>query len=97
MTETAQQATWATPAKLREVVDTALNAGRSLLVSHGADTAGSPFVLATVKWDRYEIRLTWHTRDTGSYRLFSAIAAIPGRNWHDITAARAVELIGGAA
>lgn len=88
--------TWHAPAKLSDVVDAALNAGRSFIVSHGTDTGGSPFVSATVKWEKYELRLTWHTRDTGSYRLFSSIASIPGRNWHDITATRAIELIGAA-
>ena len=48
--------TWHAPAKLSDVVDAALNAGRSFIVSHGTDTGGSPFVSATVKWEKYELR-----------------------------------------
>lgn len=55
---------WKVPAKLHDVANAALVAGRSYLVSHGEDTGGNPFVNITVKWPDHEIRATWHTRST---------------------------------
>lgn len=84
---------WKMPAKLRHMMDTAVDAGRSLILAHGIDSGDHPYVALTVKWDNHEVRATWHTRATGSYRLFSAIARYPHHPWHDVTADRAIELI----
>lgn len=69
-TSVSEGIAWKPPAKLREVTNAAIEAGRSFIVSHGQDTGGSPFVSVTVKWDANEVRITWHTRDVGSYRAF---------------------------
>lgn len=84
---------WKVPAKLNELTTAALTAGRSYLVEHNEDTGGNPFVAITVKWADHEIRATWHTRKTGTYQLFSVIARLPHRGWHDITATQAIALI----
>ena len=84
---------WKMPPKLRQVMDTAVDAGRSFMLAHGVDTGDHPFVALTVKWEGHEVRATWHTRSTGRYRLFSLLARYPGSGWHDVTADRAIELI----
>lgn len=86
---------WKAPAGLSKAVQAAMSAGRSFLVSHGEDTGGSPFVALTVKWDDAEVRLTWHTRGTGTYRLFSALAR-NGGGWRDVTLTGALALVNGA-
>lgn len=86
---------WQAPKKLTEIVAIALERGRSYSVIHGTDTGDNPFVALTVGWDGHEVRMTWHTRSTGTYRLFSAIVRTPTRDWHDVTATAAAELIGG--
>lgn len=88
---------WKVPTKLNALVEAALTAGRPFIVNHGEDTGGSPFVSITVKWPQHEVRATWHTRNTGTYRLFSALATLPNQGWHDITATRALALIRGDA
>ena len=55
----------------RDFAVDAIDAGWDVLIRHGKDTGDSPFVsVEAVKPDRH-LRLTWHTRDTGTYRLFS--------------------------
>ena len=86
---------WKAPRGLVQAVDAALAAGRAFIVNHGTDSGDSPFVSLTVKWPLHEVRLTWHTRDTGTYRLFSAMAKTDARNWHDVTMAKAIQVIAG--
>lgn len=86
---------WKPPAGLKKAVDAALKHGRPFIVNHGMDSGDSPFVALTVKWDElYEVRLTWHTRDTGSYRLFSTLVRTATRNWHWVSMSAAIDLIG---
>lgn len=51
----------------------------------GEDSGGSPFFAVLVGQAKgAQYKLTWHTRDTGSYRLFSKIyAPAPGAAWQD--------------
>ena len=86
---------WNPPKALQRTIDNALHSSRAFGVSHGSDTGDNPFVTLTVKWDGHEIRLTWHTRTTGTYRFFSGLAATPGRGWHDVTLTQADTLIRG--
>ena len=50
----------------------AIDAGWNALIQHGQDTSGNPFVSVEARNGHRALRLTWHTRDTGTYRLFSA-------------------------
>lgn len=84
---------WKTPKALSGVVCAALNAGRAFMVQHGEDTGGSPYVTFIVKWEQNEIRITWHTRNTGTYSLFSTMARTGTRDWHAFTVAKAVQMI----
>lgn len=49
----------------------AIDAGWSVLLQHGKDTGENPFVSVEAREGDRHLRLTWHTRDTGTYRLFS--------------------------
>ena len=86
---------WSAPAGLTKAVAAALEHGRSFLVSHGSDSGDSPFVALNVKWDLNEVRITWHTRDTGTYRLFSCLVRTANSNWRHVTMAKAIEIVTG--
>lgn len=74
------------PVKARQFLNEALDQGWSGIYQTGADTGGSPYVTVTVALlHGPELRLTWHTRGTGTYRLTSALRKTPTRAWHDIT------------
>lgn len=78
------------PAKLADVVTELLNYGWSFVVQHGKDTGDSPFISIEAKKtkDGDTIRITWHTRTTGTYRLFSCMV-----NKRDVTLTKARETI----
>lgn len=59
------------PTAARQFATDAINADWNVLVQHSTDTGENPFVsIDAIKSGRH-LRLTWHTRDTGTYRLFS--------------------------
>ena len=78
------------PAKCRELIDALLDNGWSVLVQHGKDTGDSPFVSieAAKSTDGPKLRATWHTRGTGTYRLFSCMV-----NKRDDTLTKAMEAV----
>lgn len=59
----------------RDLLLLCADAGWDVAVGHGVDTGGSPYV--TVRAARQApdgyLDLTWHTRATGTYRLFSCL------------------------
>jgi len=78
------------PAKLSAVVTALLDYGWSFVVQHGTDTGDSPFISIEAKRskDSETIRITWHTRATGTYRLFSCVV-----NKRDVSLTKALEAI----
>lgn len=64
----------------------------------GEDSGGSPFLTLELgrkvgegKRAVYHYRITWHTRNTGTYRLFSKICRTPASpGWHDAPSLRAI-------
>lgn len=76
------------PNKLHDVVNGLLDYGWSFLVQHGKDTGDSPFISVEAKRDNETVRITWHTRATGTYRLFSCMV-----NKRDFTLTKALERI----
>ena len=78
------------PAKLADVVTELLDYGWSFVLQHGKDTGDSPFISIEAKRskDGDTIRITWHTRATGTYRLFSCMV-----NKRDATLTKARETI----
>ena len=77
------------PAKLHEAVSAALEGGWSFLVNHGKDTGDSPYVNFEARREGSKsITITWHTRATGTYRLFTCHN---GR--HDLTLTKALDAL----
>ena len=81
------------PKNARPLVDALLAAGWSFMVAHGKDTGSSPYVSVEGKGPDSEVKCTWHTRGTGTYRLFTSIVRLPGRAWHDATLKKVLEVI----
>lgn len=73
------------PKAMRGLVDDLRAAGWLFGVEHGEDTGGAPWLCVRAAHAPTErgIRVTWHTRGTGTYRLFSAMLSRPYRGWSD--------------
>jgi hypothetical protein len=103
-----EKALRALPKAAAGLLDAAREAGWLWALSWQADTSGNPFVslhlgyledapaedpdmLAALR--AYQIRATWHTRDTGTLRLFSLIVQQPRQDWRDRSVKAALQLI----
>ena len=84
MTDTSQH--WPS----RAFLETALDHGWSAAYQRGKDSGGSPYI--TIEASRpngdkrgtiARLTVTWHTRDTGTYRLFGCMTAAHGSDWRD--------------
>jgi len=90
---------WTPPRAMVDLLEEATRFGRNSSVTHATDSGGAPFVTVRLSWQRerqdypVEIRATWHTRTTGTYRLKSAIARWPGQDWVDVSLTRAQALV----
>jgi hypothetical protein len=84
--------TEATPTRAQEFLNLAIEHGCAVSWVPNVDTGGSPFVTIQVAREDLRLEACWHTRDTGTYRLFSLIH---GRNRaaRDVTLTRAIGLI----
>jgi len=76
------------PAKLADVTNALRDYGWSYFLNHGKDTGDSPFISVEARRDNVDVRITWHTRATGTYRLFSCMV-----NKRDATLTKAMEKI----
>lgn len=74
------------PKAMRGLVDDLRATGWLFQVEHGEDTGGAPYltVRARHRESEREVRATWHTRNTGTYRLFSAMLFRPYAGWRDL-------------
>lgn len=87
------------PSAMTALIDDATRFGRSYSVQHSTDSGGAPYVTVRVMWSRpdqevpVEIRATWHTRTTGTYRFSSAIARWQRQNWIDVSLTRARTIV----
>lgn len=87
------------PVRMRDLVRAAQAAGWAVLVGHAQDSGGSPYLTVTavdtMEPERLglEVKATWHTRATGTYRLFSCLLFRPYRGWVDVTVTRAIEAV----
>lgn len=61
------------PDKLHTLTRTAIDNGWNVLVNHGIDTAGAPFVNVRLKNTDHDVHACWRTRSTGTYRWDGAI------------------------
>ncbi len=78
------------PLKCRELIIELMDAGWSFVVQHGKDTGDHPFISIEAQKAKggETIRVTWHTRATGTYRLFTCMV-----NKRDVTLTKALERI----
>lgn len=78
------------PLKCREFIIELMDAGWSFVVQHGKDTGDSPYISIEAKRSKESdtIRATWHTRATGTYRLFTCMV-----NKRDVTLAKALDVV----
>ena len=75
--------------KAMRALASALEAARwRIEVGAGSDDLGNPF-LTVESQDPAEscnaVRVVWHTRDSGTYRLFSCLLMRPYRGWQHAT------------
>ena len=76
------------PLKCRELIITLMDCGWSFVVNHGKDTGDHPFISVEARRDTAHVMVTWHTRATGTYRLFSCMV-----NKRDVTLTKAMEVV----
>lgn len=77
----------------RDLVSLAVAGGWRWVAAAGEDSGSKPFVTVIVgdvtTGEQYQI--TWHTRATGTYRLFSKIMSeSKGRPWRDAPSLKAI-------
>lgn len=77
-----------TPTKCIELINNLLLSRWSFVVNHGTDTGGSPYINVEAARDNQKLYITWHTRETGTYRLFSCL-----HNARTVTLTKAMEAI----
>ena len=61
------------PTKCRELIESLTDNDWSFVLKHGVDTGESPFISIEALRGDDRIWVTWHTRATGTYRLFSCL------------------------
>lgn len=76
------------PAKLKEVVAGLVDYGWSFVVQHSKDTGDHPFIAIEARRGNDHVMVTWHTRATGTYRLFTCLV-----NRRDVTLTRAMGVV----
>lgn len=93
----AQEALDALPKPAVRLLDAARSSGALWALQWQEDSGGSAFVefrIGRHGQDAHtEVRASWHTRDTGTLRLFSCIQRKPGRGWHDASLTKAIATI----
>jgi hypothetical protein len=73
------------PAKLKDVTTSLLDYGWSFVLQHGKDTGDHPYINIEARRDSQHVYITWHTRATGTYRLFTCMV-----NKRDVTLTKAL-------
>jgi hypothetical protein len=82
-------------AKARELTLTAIDNGWAVLFKPEVDTGGSPFVTVEgARGDQY-FNVCWHTRGTGTYRIFHASLGASRHTARDASLKRIVQAITG--
>lgn len=77
-----------TPKKCIELVNQLLLSRWAFVVNHGEDTGGSPYINIEAARGNQMLYITWHTRETGTYRLFACL-----HNKREVSLKRALEVV----
>lgn len=80
------------PKAAADLVACAAEHGWRIAAGYGRDSGNAPFVEIQLANDdpKRLYKICWHTRDTGTYRLFSKIVWAPYRGWTDAPSIRAI-------
>ena len=76
------------PAKCKELVSALVDGGWSFMVNHREDTGNHPYISVEARRGDGHVMITWHTRATGTYRLFSCMV-----NKRDVSLTKAMEVV----
>lgn len=76
------------PPGCKTLVESLTICGWSFMVNHGTDTGNSPYVSVEARRGGDSLMITWHTRETGSYRLFTCMV-----NKHDATFTKVMQAV----
>ena len=76
------------PAKCKDLIGALTDSGWSFVVQHGKDTGEHPFISIEARREAGHVMVTWHTRATGTYRLFSCMV-----NKRDVSLTKAMEAV----
>jgi hypothetical protein len=76
------------PARCKDLVAELTDCGWSFVLNHGKDTGENPYINIEARRGDQHIYVTWHTRATGTYRLFTCLS-----NKRQTTFARAMEVV----
>lgn len=76
------------PPKCRGLVADLTDGGWSFMVNHGTDTGDNPYIAIEARRGKDSIMITWHTRATGTYRLFTCMV-----NKRDVSLTKAMEVV----
>lgn len=77
-----------TPAKCKDLIAALMHGGWSFVVQRGVDTGNNPYISTEARRDKDTLMITWHTRGTGTYRLFTCMV-----NKCDVTLTKAMEAV----
>ena len=81
------------PVAAAELIGLAYDGQWSFLLQHNVDSGGAPYVNFKAKRGLTEsVEVSWHTRQTGTYRLFDCASGI-NRGRHTISLTKARELL----
>jgi hypothetical protein len=76
------------PKRLNEVVTSLVDYGWSFVVQHNKDTGDHPYIGIEARRDTQHVMITWHTRATGTYRIFTCMV-----NKRDTSLAKALAAV----
>ena len=76
------------PTKFHDLLRELIGGGWSFMVNQGKDTGDHPFISVEARRGQQDVRITWHTRATGTYRLFSCMV-----QKRDVTLTKAMEAV----
>jgi len=80
-------------AKARDLVISAMDNGWSVVYRPNVDTGGSPFVTVEASRGDQYFSATWHTRNTGTYRLFNVALGRSRHNARDATLTQVIAAV----
>lgn len=84
---------WTPPAGVARLMATMLAHKWNYRIEHGTDSGENAFVTVTgihpIETIR-SVKATWHTREHGTYRLFSCMRRVPYQGWCDCPLSKAI-------